>query len=175
VTYRWLSKPKWTPSTWLAIATVVLVCITVVVQAQTPPNVLASAILQACALIFSVGTAYVFGRQSTAAAAQELIKPHAASAFRRMLNLYKGLGRIRNKITSISVELSALRKIDDPSLIEFQHVTWVIQMLDAMVLEQVATGEDALDDWRDLAPDEVARIEQQLPSERPASDELGSN
>jgi hypothetical protein len=36
-----------------------------------------------------------------------------------------------------------------------------LAILSALITEQIGTADDALDDWRDIVPDEVEAIEQQ--------------
>jgi hypothetical protein len=50
----------------------------------------------------------------------------------------------------------------------FEHARGSLMALDLMVVEQISTADDALEDWRDLVPDEVAAIEaaaRRLPDE----------
>ena len=154
-----LDPRKWGRGQWLVAAAVVLAVVTVCVQSRKPPNLLAASILQAAALVFSIYGSYVLGQVSAREAAREMIKPHAASAFRRMLNLYQGLGRLKKAIATSGADLNGLREPDAAQYIVYSHVAWALALLDAMVTEQVATGEDAVNDWRDLAPEEVARVE----------------
>lgn len=86
---------------------------------------------------------YIFGKSSARAGALEVIKPHARAAFRRVLALYNSLYRLSNKIEEL--------KQDGPD-----HRFDLIQ---ALVNEHIATGLDAIDDWRDIVPDEVEEIE----------------
>lgn len=55
--------------------------------------------------VFSGGLAgsFIFGRQSAREAAREMIKPHARSAFRRLLSLYQSLSRAATTIESAQI------------------------------------------------------------------------
>ena len=86
---------------------------------------------------------YIFGRNSARAAALEVIKPHARAAFRRVLALYNSLYRLSDKIEELKDDGP------DPRL----------DLIQALVNEHIATGQDAVDDWRDIVPEEVAEIE----------------
>ena len=37
-----------------------------------------------------------------------------------------------------------------------------LDVIEAIVLEQIPTGADALEDWRDIVPDDVADVERRL-------------
>ena len=41
----------------------------------------------------------------------------------------------------------------------------VLAKLDAIVTEQLATADDALDDWNDIVPEDVAELKQKLQSD----------
>lgn len=111
---------------------------------------LESVILQAFALGAGLVGSFVFGRQSAREAAREIIKPHARSAFRRLLSLYQSLSRVGTTI-------EASQKSDSP---EDNEVT--LAKLEAIVIEQLATADDALEDWRDIVPEDVEELRQRL-------------
>ena len=88
------------------------------------------------------------------------MKPHAKSAFRRLLALYRGLSRIGGEI-----EVSRLNLSTD------QYLNSCLGKLEGMVTEQIATAADALEDWNDIVPEEVQELKQRLES----LDKGGSN
>ena len=96
---------------------------------------------------------YVFGKQSAATAAREIIRPHARSAFRRALTHFGALMRLKKTIDGF--------KASDCDKEE------ILRTVDALVAEQVATVDDSMEDWRDLVPDEVAKIESRLLTDTP--------
>ncbi len=145
---------NWGRGQWLVATAVVLAIATVIVGVVG--DLLAAAILQAVTLVFSVYGSYMLGQVSARQAAQELVRPHARSAFRRMQNLYAALGRLHEAVGQQLMRLSSLEGMDDKN---FEHVRASLMLLEAVVIEQIATGEDAIEDWRDLVPDEVAEIE----------------
>ena len=83
---------------------------------------------------------FIFGRRSASAAAREVIRPHARSAFRRLISLYKGLSRV-----AITIEGN-----------EEDNVK--LKIIEAIVVDQMFTADDALEDWRDVIPEAVAEI-----------------
>ena len=81
---------------------------------------------------------FLFGKQSAKQAAMDLIKPHARSAFRRLM----ALAIDQDKRKEISVTNNKL----------------ILEKLEAIVIEQIATANDALEDWRDIVPEDVKEI-----------------
>jgi tryptophan-rich sensory protein len=69
-------------------------------------------LFQVFALATGLIGSFIFGRQSARAAAREMIKPHARSAFRRLTSLYVGLSDIARVIEAAR----NLRSNDDQRL-----------------------------------------------------------
>jgi hypothetical protein len=134
------------PGFFLGLVAAALAVLTVIIGVHTPSNTLATSLLQAATFIIGVLAAYIFAKASAAAAAIDLVRPYARSAFRRQRRLYEGLGRL---IDEIDLQMSSDDANSHPGL----------RILRAMIIEQVGTSGDALDDWRDLVPDEVAQLE----------------
>lgn len=146
-------------SGYIVAVAVALATLTVYVGTDKPPNALAASILQAVTILLSVFGSYEFGKASARQAARDLIAPHASSAFRRMLNLYRALGRQNDALAAQTARLQELE--DNKGKVEMSHVAASLYTLRAMVIEQIATADDAMSDWRDIVPDEVARIERE--------------
>ncbi len=75
------------------------------------------------------------------------IKPYARPAFRRVLSLYGGLSRLAHQIETareVSNKAGDLRLLD---------------ILEAIVTEQIATVNDTAQDWRDIIPEDVEELE----------------
>ena len=85
------------------------------------------------------------GRQSAREAAREIIKPHARSAFRRLLSLYQSLSRVATTIESSQSD-------------ESPEYPVIIAKIEAIVVEQLNTADDALEDWRDIVPEDVKEL-----------------
>ena len=111
---------------------------------------LESVLLQIISLAIGIGVSFYIGRQSAQSAAREIIKPHARSAFRRLISLYQGLQRVATTIESSKKSGSQ----------EDYQVT--LGKLEAIVTEQLTTADDALEDWRDIVPEDVNEIHQKL-------------
>lgn len=138
----------------------VLAVVTVLVGTQAEPNKLATALLQGITLVLSTAGSFVLGKAASREAAREVIRPHARSAFRRVQNLYMALGRQRQALNTEQIRLARLCvETGDGENLAFEHVRGSMLALEYMVVEQISTADDALEDWRDLVPDEVAAIE----------------
>lgn len=100
--------------------------------------------------VFAGGLAgsFIFGRQSAREAAKEMIKPHARSAFRRLLSLYHSLSRAA--ITIEAAQISDSHENDQVALARLEEI----------IAEQLSTADDALEDWRDIVPEDVGELEQ---------------
>ena len=98
--------------------------------------------------VFAGGLAgsFIFGRQSAREAAREMIKPHARSAFRRLLSLYQSLRRAANAIESAQQADS-----DEDHKVAFAK-------LEIIVIEQLAATDDALEEWIDIVPEDVREL-----------------
>ncbi len=107
--------------------------------------------------VFSLGIgligSYVLGRESACNAAREIIKPHARSAFRRLLSLYRSLSRL-----AAAIEGARQTGNSDPT------TSFILDKLEGIVVEQIATADDALEDWRDIVPEDVEELHARLVS-----------
>ena len=101
-------------------------------------------LLQIFALLAGIAGSFWFGRQSATRAAMEVVRPHARSAFRRVTSLYSGLARAA----------AIIEESRDFDSVEKYHVAFA--RLEELVSSQLATVDDALEDWRDLVPTEVS-------------------
>lgn len=124
----------------------------VYIVADTPLTDLENVLLQIIFLAIGCSVSFFVGKKSVEKAAKEIIKPHARKAFRRLVSLYQSLSRAANAIKSAQ---------DDESP-EKQQVT--LAKLDAIVTEQLATADDALEDWNDIVPEDVEELKQKLGS-----------
>jgi len=115
-----------------------------------PLNDFENILLQIIFLAIGSGISFFAGQKSAREAASEIIKPHARSAFRRLITLYNGLSRAAN-----AIESSQSSKSDE----DYQVL---LARLEEIVTEQLTTADDALDDWNDIVPEDVAELKQKL-------------
>ena len=99
--------------------------------------------LQLLILLTGLWGTYILGRKSALQAARDMIRPHARSAFRRVLALYDSLIRLSSRIEDMKANKSSSQ----------------LELVQALVDEQIRTGKDAIEDWKDIVPEEVAEIE----------------
>ena len=95
--------------------------------------------------VFAAGLtgSFIFGRQSAREAAKEIIRPHARSAFRRLDSLYDSLARAAEVIESAQ----------QPDVHEDYQVP--LARLEEIVAGQLISADDAMEDWKDIFPDDV--------------------
>lgn len=146
-------QERW-PSLLLMIVAFVVMGISAYIATQRHLSDLENILLQTFSLLFGLVGSYYFGKQSANDAAKEIIKPHARSAFRRLISLYESLHRV-------GVEIENSKNSNEP-----QSETLTLAKLESIVIEQLATADDALEDWRDIVPEEVAELTQRLTTSR---------
>jgi len=144
---------------WAGIALVVVSVgvgvLLVITAVNRELSSLEGALFQVLGLGAGLLGSYVLGRRSASVAAREMVKPHARSAFRRVLSLYSGLSRLAQIIERVRAEPD-----QQPALA-------ALDTLEAVIIEQIATADDALDDWRDLVPEDVEEVERKLRNRQP--------
>ena len=132
-----------------AIVCIAFMIILVLVSSDRQLTPLEAVLLQIVTVGAGVVASYFFSQRSARTAAEELMKPHARSAFRRVKSLYSGLFYLKREIE--------LHKGRDE-----KAQSQVVAVMEAVVDQHVGTVLDALEDWRDLAPKEVKDLEQQF-------------
>ncbi|MHB8834379.1 MAG: hypothetical protein ACYC9Y_01510 [Candidatus Methylomirabilia bacterium] len=90
---------------------------------------------------------FILGKETARDAARQMIKPHARSAFRRLLSLYRSLSRL-----SVVIQES---RASDP---DGKNPTAVLDRIEGIVVEQISTADDALEDWQDIVPEDVSEL-----------------
>lgn len=113
-------------------------------------------------IFFSAGVGFSFfsGRQSARVAAADVLRPHAKAAMRRLTNLGAG-------IRGFGEALNAERRYieteaeNNGGMVPATHVTQAHEMLSIQIQAQIRTTTDAMEDWREFVPDEVAAVERQ--------------
>lgn len=139
---------------------IIIAVIFVVVAAYRDLTALENVLLQVFSLGLGLIGSYVLGRESARDAAREMVKPHARSAFRRLLSLYRSLSRL-------AYAIQIMRSDGDIH----PETTRVLDKLEGIVVEQIATADDALEDWRDIVPEDVAELRAQL-APQPAMEKM---
>lgn len=112
--------------------------------------------------VFAGGLAgsFIFGRQSARDAAREILKPHARNAARYLISLYKSVSRAAGAIGS-------------SRNFESNENYYIIRAyLIGIFGEQMATADDALENWRDILGEELEDLIQKLREGAMTSEEL---
>jgi hypothetical protein len=143
-------QEKWIPLLLMCVAFSVAGFSIYIATQRTLTN-LENTLLQAFSLISGLIGSFYFGKQSAVDAARDIIKPHARSAFRRLISLYESLSRV-------GVEIGNSKNSQSESV--------TIAKMEAIVIEQLATADDALEDWRDIVPDDVEELRKKLTTRR---------
>lgn len=134
----------------LLIATVAIAIFNIVVSSKRGLTPLEDSLMWLFGLATALIGSYLFARRYAD-------KPHARSAFRRILRLYDSLSRLGKAI-------SKAQKTNP------NENNGILQVLQAIVTEQIATADDALEDWRDIIPKDVEEIERKLKGKKEKSD-----
>ncbi len=124
--------------------------ILVYIAATRDLSSLESVLLQIILLAIGSSISFFAGHRSAREAAEAIIKPHARSAFRRLLSLYRSLSRAAN-----AIESSQSSESDG-------NYQVVLARLEEIVAYQLMTADDALEDWNDIVPEDVKELEQKL-------------
>ncbi len=114
--------------------------------------------------VFAGGLAgsFIFGRQSAREAAREVLKPYARGAARYLISLYKSIMRARSAAT-----------MQTPQDLESSAGYHVIRAyLIATFTEQLATADDALENWRDVLDEELEDLIEKLREDITIPEEL---
>lgn len=144
---------RWFPVLLLLMSFAVSAFAVYIATQRTLTN-LEGALLQGFALVAGLVSSFIFGRQSATDAAREIIKPHARSAFRRLMSLYESLSRVGAEIENSKTPKGIV------------NCEIVLAKLDAIVIEQLATADHALEDWSDIVPEDVAELRAKLESRK---------
>jgi hypothetical protein len=87
------------------------------------------------------------------------MRARARPAFRRTVRQFEGHGRVVAQADELLAKLLA-EAVDGK--VDILLVTAAINTLSVQVSEQIGTANDAMEDWRDLAPDDVAELEERV-------------
>jgi len=144
------------------VASIAVAIVFIYIATERQLSTLENVLLQFITLAFGLVGSYILALESAEEAARDLIKPHARSAFRRVLALYGGLSRL-------AVVIESSRPPDGGHTVS----SVVLDRLDSMVREQIVTSNDALEDWRDIIPEDVEQIMARIQAKKSAENRNG--
>ena len=149
--------PVWTLALLVAAFSVVVIG----VGASRKLTGLEQGLVQFISLTISLVGSFVFGRKSSRAGAKALIQTQARPAFRRLVSLYAALQNVAGAIEARRQNLNELAH-QSAGNVTIDHVNVSLDLVQALVLEHIRTANDAVEDWRDIAPSEVEQIERSI-------------
>lgn len=153
-------NPTFIFSVALIIASVAVAMIMIVVSSMRELTSLETMLFQVVALGTGLYGSYRFGRSSAAESARENIRLHARPAFRRAVELYY-------RLYGLSIEIERLKQEDDDQRLD---------IIQAIVDEQIRTGNSTIEDWRDIIPEDVDDVINRLKeNERKTRDKENGN
>lgn len=128
-------------------AAIIIAAMFVIVSSFRSLSSLENTLLQVFSLGLGLVGSYVIGKESSLEAARQMVKPHARSAFRRLVSLTHSLSRLVQTMREIRPGVSN------------QESVVILDRLESVVVEQIATAADALEDWRDILPEEIKALQ----------------
>ena len=134
----------------------------VIVSSTRDLTALENTLLQVFSIGLGLAGSFIIGREGSKEAAVDLIKPHAKSAFRRVLSLYNSLSRLATAIEAQKEQLSSNKA-----------ALHSLEKLQGIVIEQISTADDAMEDWKDIIPEELDKLK--VTSKRELTLENGEN
>jgi len=147
---------------WLVAASIAVSAFFVIVSSTRDLTALENTLLQVFSIGLGLAGSFIIGREGSKEAAVDLIKPHAKSAFRRVLSLYNSLSRLATAIEAQKEQLSSNKA-----------ALHSLEKLQGIVIEQISTADDAMEDWKDIIPEELDKLK--VTSKRELTLENGEN
>lgn len=111
----------------------------VIVSAMRPLSTLELVLSQLVSLALGIYGSYKFGQNAARESAKDVVRPHARSAVRSLLGLRDSLYRLWGRVEDYRAEGDDYR----------------FEVIQAIIEEQVPTGDSAIEDWRDIAVEDV--------------------
>ena len=142
----------------LVVVSLIGVAVLVLVSSSRPLTHIESVLLQVVILGAGIGASWLFAQSSASKAAEETMRLHARPAFRTVLILYESLSRLSFEIHRSNEENPDVR----------------LERAESIVNEQIEIGRSALEDWRDIVPEDMEEIERRWIERRNSRDDNSS-
>jgi hypothetical protein len=149
------------PFLWTSLTVIVFVVLYVVMVSETSTatnSARENNLVQFIFLAVGVAASFLFGRQSARAAAADVLRPVAKGAVRRLANLAAGLGSLGGALNVQRTYMND-RAEENAGSVSLAEVAQAQDMLEIQIKAQINTVVDAIEDWREFVPDEVAAVE----------------
>lgn len=146
---------------WLVSGAAVAAQVTAICMFNaTDPNMLAASIVQGIAVTLGAVVSYLVGKSSARDAAQDIVKPHVRSAFRRSVSLFGAVERLSSSLNEVyeGMEQEARDDGNGVKVVDLTVARWAFIGLQNLVRAQLDTAKDSLEDWKDLVPEEVVDL-----------------
>ncbi len=125
----------------------------VIVSAFRPLTTLETALWQLISMVAGLYGSYHLGRRAAREAALDTLRLHSRSAVRRLLAIRNSLRRLSSRIEEFQQEGKDAR----------------LDIIQAIVDERVSLGDSAIEDWRDIAAEDVEIVLGSRGDSRPPS------
>lgn len=142
-----------------AILIVILLALTIIVTGNRDSTNLENGLVQFIAFGFGTAIAIGIGYVSAKEQAREIVRPHGRKAVRRIVTLGSGIQAFRALIETEWQRME--HQAAESGQVEAFEVQKTFEVLSSQVAGQLRVVEDAIEDWRDVVPEEVAAIEGQ--------------
>ena len=129
----------------LVVGAIVLAVVFISASVSRDLTTLEVIALQVMVLFLTLFGSFIGGRQLAHASADQSLRGHAKSAFRRVVSLYRGLGRV--------AEIAAEPGVDPKT---------ALAVIEESVRVHMDTVDDALADWRELVPQEIETLHRSI-------------
>lgn len=129
----------------LVVASVAMATVFLIVASNRELSTLELVTFQVMTLFLSLLGSFVGGQQFADASSEQSLRRHAKSAFRRVLSLYRGLSRVAALVAESGADAQK-----------------VLPIVEAVVKEQIDTADDALEDWREIVPEDAEALERAI-------------
>jgi hypothetical protein len=135
-----------------------LLALTVAVTSRDDATNMETALWTFVLFAIGAGISYYFGLRSIKDGADELVRPQARAAARRLVTLSRGLQSLG---ALINLSRAAARRNAEESggSVQMSHVDFAYDALLVQLNAQAQTVIDALEDWREFDPEIVNELE----------------
>lgn len=141
-----------------ALALVALLALTILITGDEESTKLENGLLQFISFVITVAISVGIGYFSAKEQGRGILKPHGRKSVRRIVNLGDG---VRAFGTTIETERARFKhRSDQDGHIDVFEVERTLDVLYGQLEGQIRTVNDAIEDWRDVVPEDVAAIEE---------------
>jgi hypothetical protein len=138
---------------------VVLLALTILISVLPTTEGLASGLLQFLLFVISTAISIGVGFFSASTQGKEIVKPHGRKAVRRIVTLGNGIRSFAEVLQTERIRMG--RQAGDSGTVDLREVETTFVVLESQIQGQLRTVVDAIEDWRDVVPEDVKAIEDQ--------------